>query len=310
MKRRMSRTSLPLDGPNKSIANKANKPPSAAGSGSGALEEPSNLKKKEQRGRFVISGEDGDENENEKDELQQVKPKRSTKPADSSSKPPKRPQEQSSSQKQNSMNASITTSKLDQSLNTSDREGPMAALLDNGGNHGNYNNNGGNSEACSVSPQVLQYLQGMQMNLQHQQDTLNYLLSGSGGVGVGGSQMMHPSMSPRPHHSLHESDKSDKHHAAALLKSLESATLSVKSLCDENDKLKKRNLHLERELTKCQNKLLELQEAKEMEEEEEEMAHIERVSSEVISDRDHARRLANANRSLSDKSLTKGTADQ
>ena len=72
---------------------------------------------------------------------------------------------------------------------------------------------------------------------------------------------------------------------------------------DENDKLKKRNVQLERELTKCQNKLLELQEAKEKEEEEEEMKQIERVSSEVISDRDHARHMANTNRSLSDKSL-------
>ena len=161
---------------------------------------------------------------------------------------------------------------------------------------------GGTGDA-SVPPHVLQYLKSMQMNLQHQQDTLNYLVTsagGSGGLRSGSQKIPVPSnlMSPRPH-SLNES--SQQH--ALLLKNLEEMTLSVRGVCDENDKLKKRNVQLERELTKCQNKLLELQEAKEKEEEEEEMKQIERVSSEVISDRDHARHMANTNRSLSDKSL-------
>jgi len=66
----------------------------------------------------------------------------------------------------------------------------------------------------------------------------------------------------------------------------------IRALVEENDKLKKRNLTLERELTKCQNKLLELQEKRAEEEKEEKMKRIERESSEVISDRDHARHMA------------------
>ena len=49
---------------------------------------------------------------------------------------------------------------------------------------------------------------------------------------------------------------------------------------------------------------MELQEAKEQEEEEEAEKQIERVSSQVINDRDHARHMAVANRSMSEKSLT------
>ena len=299
MKRRMSRTSMSLEPNHKSM--NATRPSGAA---SGVEQEPS-LKKKEQRGRFVISGEDDDE----KEELQVQVNNRA-----SESKPPKRPQEQSLQNKQ----SSLVVSKLDPSISSDRETSPLVVDAGNNNNNGSsklggkdhFASRGGGTSEASISPQVLQYLQGMQMNLQHQQDTLNYLLSGSGVSSSGlrsGPQMHGPSshhMSPRPH-SLNDSGQ----HHAALLKSLESATLSVKSLCDENDKLKKRNLHLERELTKCQNKLLELQEAKEIEEEEEQMAQIERVSSEVISDRDHARHLANANRSLSDKSL-KGQAEQ
>jgi len=102
--------------------------------------------------------------------------------------------------------------------------------------------------------------------------------------------------SPRPHSFTNDH--------ALLIRTFEDMTASVRGLCDENEKLKKRNLHLERELTKCQNKLLELQELQEQEEEEEQMKQIERVSSEVISDRDHARHMATANRSLSDKALS------
>jgi len=235
-----------------------------------------NVKKKEQRGRFWVSGE----NDDEKDEMQ-VMPKL---------KEMKVPKRQLEPSLQSSEQSTIERDAAGDASN-------IVRVKDA------YQVRSGGTGDASVPPHVLQYLQSMQMNLQHQQDTLNYLVTsagGSGGLRSGSQKIPVPSnlMSPRPH-SLNES--SQQH--ALLLKNLEEMTLSVRGVCDENDKLKKRNVQLERELTKCQNKLLELQEAKEKEEEEEEMKQIERVSSEVISDRDHARHMANTNRSLSDKSL-------
>lgn len=214
------------------------------------------LKKKEQRGRFFISGE----NDDDKDEADERTDAPSTKDHHPSGA---------------------------DDLGHSKSKDPSS------------------SSDASLPPQVAQYLQGMQISLQHQQDTLNQLLSGGQlgpGLRMGSLQkgQKHAALhSPRPH-SLNESGQ----HHASLLKSLDEMSVSVCTLCEENDKLKKRNLHLERELTKCQNKLLELQEAKEQEEEEEAEKQIERVSSQVINDRDHARHMAVANRSMSEKSLT------
>ncbi|QDZ25714.1 serine/threonine-protein kinase [Chloropicon primus] len=234
--------------------------------------------KKEQRGRFFISGE----NEDERDDVQDL----------DELKAPKKQQDMSSSQHAQSSAAT----KLDQAASESSGKPASAAKAKDGSQA-----RGGAGPEASVSPQVVQYLQGMQASLQQQQDTLSYLLGSGGSLKLGG-QKGAALQSPRPH-SLHESGQ----HHAQLLKSLDEMTLSIRGLCEENDKLKKRNLHLERELTKCQNKLLELQEAKEEEEEEQQMKQIERVSSQVINDRDNARHLASANRSLSDKSLTGGS---
>ena len=228
------------------------------------------VKKKEQRGRFFISGE----NDDEKEEDDRPEP---TKKAQGSSQP----------------SAPV---KLDGPAGDSHHVEPAAGVAKAKDLAGQ--SRGGGADA-SVPPQVAQYLQAMQSSMQQQQETLAYLM---GGLRIGGQKMAGGSIlqSPRPH-SLNESGQ----HHTQLIKAADEMSSQVRALCEENDKLKKRNLHLERELTKCQNKLLELQEAKEKEEEEEQMKELERVSSQVIIDRDNARHLASANRSASEKSLNK-----
>ena len=190
------------------------------------------VKKKEQRGRFFISGE----NDDEKEEDDRPEP---TKKAQGSSQP----------------SAPV---KLDGPAGDSHHVEPAAGVAKAKDLAGQ--SRGGGADA-SVPPQVAQYLQAMQSSMQQQQETLAYLM---GGLRIGGQKMAGGSIlqSPRPH-SLNESGQ----HHTQLIKAADEMSSQVRALCEENDKLKKRNLHLERELTKCQNKLLELQEAKEKEEE-------------------------------------------